>query len=616
MIITTLIPLAAWALFFTYTGCKGLGWRISFLVTSVIWGCAVTLLTEFLSLFTALNRPCLAAGWMILAFPAGMLLFRTGLIPKIPKVPTLSRTDKFMAMAICGILTCTLVIAVVSPPNNNDSLTYHMSRVMHWVQQGSVAHFPTNVLRQLELNPWAEFAILHLQILSGSDYLANLVQWFSMAGCIVGVSLIAGLFEVSLRGQLLSALVVATVPMAILQSSSTQNDLAVSFWLVCFVFFGLISVRERSLKWSMLMSFSLGLAILTKGTAYIFAFPFVICFFVQDLHQSWRHASLKYLFLAVIILSLNLGHFHRNYKLFDNPLHSGNDPYANSYVTPGVVLSNISRNVALHLLTPSLTLNKYLVSALDSFHSVLGVGIDEPATTWPGTSINERRLAPHEDSSGNPLHICLFLTIAPILLSKIRLNEIRLYSAMVFTGFLLFCILLRWQPWHSRLHLPLFVLFAPVAGIIISGLKLELIDRGLILLLSIAALPWVFCNVTRPIISLSTFIPEYPASIFVVPRRLQYFTNNCCDRESYIDAASFIIQRDAKNVGLKTGENGREYPMWVLTRKNGLEGPRIEHVDVQNISKSIPRTQFQPDVVIVLTSKNKSCEASIDKQPM
>jgi hypothetical protein len=600
-------------LFFAYTRCKGLSWRISFLVTSVIWGCAVTILTEFLSLFTALNRPSLAAGWVILAITAGMLLFRTGLILKPPEVPTLSRTDKFLVIVIVGILTCTFVIAVVSPPNNNDSLTYHMSRVMHWLQQGSVAHFPTNVLRQLEMNPWAEFAILHLQLLSGSDYLANLVQWFSMAACIVGVSLIAGMFEVSMRGQLLSALIAATVPMAILQSSNTQNDLVVSFWLVCFVFFGLMSIRERSLKWSMLMSISLGLAILTKGTAYIFAFPFVLWFFVQDLSRSsWQHTWLKYLVLAGIVLSLNFGHFHRNYKLFDNPLHSGNDPYSNSFVSPGVVLSNISRNVALHLLTPSLTLNKYLVSVLDSLHKVLGVGIDDPATTWPGTSINERRLAPHEDSSGNPLHFCLFLTVASMLMYKKRLHEIRLYSLMVFTGFLLFCILLRWQPWHSRLHLPLFVLFSPVAGIIISGLKLERIDRGLILLLSIAALPWVFCNATRPIISLSAFIPEYPASIFAVPRRLQYFGNNSCDQKSYIDAAFFIVQRGAKNVGLKTGENAREYPLWVLTRKNGLEGPRIEHVDVQNISNSIPRTQFKPDVVVVLTSKNKSCAASVN----
>jgi hypothetical protein len=181
---------------------------------------------------------------------------------------------RLIVAAISSILACTFVIAIVSPPNNWDSMIYHMSRVMHWLQQEGVDHFPTNILPQIELNPWAEFAILQFQALSGGDYLANLVQWFSMAGCIIGVSLIASLFAATARGQLLSGLIAATIPMGILQSSSTQNDLVVSFWLVCFIVFGIMSARERSLAWIVLMSLSLGLAVLTKGTAYIFSAPF------------------------------------------------------------------------------------------------------------------------------------------------------------------------------------------------------------------------------------------------------------------------------------------------------------------------------------------------------
>jgi hypothetical protein len=99
-----------------------------------------------------------------------------------------------------------------------------------------------------------------------------------MAGCIIGVSLIASLFAATARGQLLSGLIAATIPMGILQSSSTQNDLVVSFWLVCFIVFGILSVREQSLAWIALMSLSLGLAVLTKGTAYFFP-PLVFWFF-------------------------------------------------------------------------------------------------------------------------------------------------------------------------------------------------------------------------------------------------------------------------------------------------------------------------------------------------
>jgi hypothetical protein len=38
-------------------------------------------------------------------------------------------------------------------------------------------------------------------------------------------------------GQLIAAVFVATIPMGILQASSTQNDYVLSFWLICFVYF-------------------------------------------------------------------------------------------------------------------------------------------------------------------------------------------------------------------------------------------------------------------------------------------------------------------------------------------------------------------------------------------
>ena len=39
---------------------------------------------------------------------------------------------------------------------------------------GSVAHYPTQIVKQLEMGPVAEYLILHLQVLLGSDRLANL----------------------------------------------------------------------------------------------------------------------------------------------------------------------------------------------------------------------------------------------------------------------------------------------------------------------------------------------------------------------------------------------------------------------------------------------------------
>ena len=104
-----------------------------------------------------------------------------------------------------------------------------MAQVRHWIQQQSVAHYPTHITRQLFSNPWAEFTIAHLFLLTGTDRLANSVQWFSMVGSLIAVSLIAARLGADKRGEVLAAVVAATIPMGILQASSTQNDYVTAF---------------------------------------------------------------------------------------------------------------------------------------------------------------------------------------------------------------------------------------------------------------------------------------------------------------------------------------------------------------------------------------------------
>jgi len=85
-----------------------------------------------------------------------------------------------------------VLIASLAPPNSWDSMVYHMGRVVHWIENRNVDHYPTNITRQLISAPWAEYAIAQLQILSGGDHFANLVEWFALLGCVVAATDIAG----------------------------------------------------------------------------------------------------------------------------------------------------------------------------------------------------------------------------------------------------------------------------------------------------------------------------------------------------------------------------------------------------------------------------------------
>ena len=48
------------------------------------------------------------------------------------------------------------IVALTAPPNTWDSMTYHMPRVEHWIENRNVEPYPTHILRQLSLGPGAE----------------------------------------------------------------------------------------------------------------------------------------------------------------------------------------------------------------------------------------------------------------------------------------------------------------------------------------------------------------------------------------------------------------------------------------------------------------------------
>ena len=304
-------------------------WRGAFLAASIAWGIVVALGTELLSIGQILTR-----GWLVALWSTGIL---AGLLcmawqwrqargrpaPPARQPVRLPRLGLALLSGIALIAAAVALIALVSPPNNWDSMTYHLGRVVHWIQNRSVVFFPTHILRQNQQPPWSEYAVMHFMLLGGGDRLANLVQWFAMAGSVLGVSLIARELGADWRGQLLAAVFAVSLPMGVLQGASTQNDYVLAFWLVCFVFFLLPFVRRGPVSQAMLlaMSASLALALLTKATAYVYAFPFAAVFGWVQLRavggRAWLSAAVV---MVVVVLLVNGGHYWRNISLFGLPL--------------------------------------------------------------------------------------------------------------------------------------------------------------------------------------------------------------------------------------------------------------------------------------------------------
>jgi hypothetical protein len=479
-------------------------------------------------------------------------------------------------------------------------MTYHMTRVKHWEQYGSISFFPTHNLRQLCMPPFAEYAILHLEILSGGDRFANLVQWIALVGSLIGVSLIAKEIGASSKGQILSAVFAAALPMAVLQSSSTQNDLVVSLWMVCLVLF---CIRfARSADWASAIPFgvSLGLATLTKGTSWAFAFPICAWCLLETLRRRMHCVVPHWAAIGAIVLALNAGYFARNMEGFGHPLgdFAMQKELQNEEISPRVTVSNLLRNLALHASLPPRpsSVKAYANKLMIWVHDRLGMDVSDPVCTWKGTQFDWPTLHARswqEDDTGSPVHLLVIALCCVALLlpgggsSK---NASRILMGSILAGFVLFCLAFRWQPWHARLHLPLFAMAAPVVGGVVGNLRWRRVISVCTFALVILALPPALLNARRPILG--------PRSIFVVPRTQQYFVDKRYKLDEYVEAADFVRSRGLREVGLIETPDTHEYQMWILLQRGNRSGVFIRHVLVPNSSAS--QDTWVPQAIIVL----------------
>lgn len=583
-------------------------WQDGVLGGAVVWGVALVGITELLSLCGALTTVGLALAWLVVWLAELAWLWRARAWPRLtwpaPRLD-LDRPERLLVVPLGVLLLMLGAIAVISPPNTWDSMTYHLARVVHWQQQASLARYPTHILRQLYLQPGAEFAVLHLQVLSGGDHLAGLVQWASMLGTLVGVSRIAGQLGADRLGALCASIVAASVPMGILQSTSTQNDYVVTFWLVCSVVFALRLLRQPApgLAWLAAVAWgaSLGLALVTKATAYLLAFPFGLWVAVHLVRCLGRRGLALLVVVGLIALALNAGVYTRNVLVFHSPIGPPDEGqptlrYTNAALSPALFVSNVVRDLGLNMVaTPSPSVNVRSQAVVLAIHAWLGVDVADPRTTWGNERFREQSagLAFDENFAGNPIHLLLVvLALAMLWPLRRRLGPpVVPYAAALVAAFALFAAVLRWQPWHTRLELPLLVLGAPLVAVVAERLsrRLAAVLAGLLL---VTMLPWVAYNQARPLVG--------PRSILLVSRADQYFTNRPSLRAAYQGALGLLAERGCRQVGFMSSADGWEYPLAAL-----LPGVEVEHVAVTNVSARQAGARdeaFRPCAVLALGS--------------
>ena len=574
----------------------GAGLRLSLTLGLASWAALAVVAAELGSLTGLLTPGAALVYW--LAVCAGALV-AVGLVwrGRAVRRERPSALEAAIAAAIAVIAGVTLFLALAHDPSTSDALTYRLPRLEHWIANGTLDHYPTNNERQVALPVLPEFLILQGRLLGGDHTWSGLMQWLSLLGSIAAVTLIVEHLGGGRRTQLLAGLLAASAPMAIAQASSTQSDLITAAFLLITVERMLAYMGGGGPGTALWAALAGGLALLAKGTAYLLGFPFALVFGLVALERERQRAVPLLLACGAIALLPNLGFYLRNLDGYGNPLGSHGSAVNNASFGPVQTADNLVRNVAMNLLVGVPGWDGAVVDATQSLRAATGIDAREADTTFSGFPFSVPRLAGftrHEDFAPAPLHTLLVLLAFPLLLWRIGDPERRAtltYAACVLFGALLFSGVLRWQPWGTRLQLPLLLLAMPVVAMVAHRLRAAAPVAAVIALAATAqAAPHLLANTMKPLVDWSVD-PADPS-----PAAGTMLANRPSQADSLAALGGFLRELDAPNIGLLLYLD--EYELPLLLRLPA--GARAEHVGVTNETARFPRPRgaFTPDVIV------------------
>ncbi len=549
---------------------------------AVVLGVAVCAITEILGAFGAVWRGPLLAAWMVAACAGLALAWRSGWFAGL-RLPRPDWVVLLYGAACAAIFGLTGITAAFSPPNSADAMAYHLPRVLYWAEQGSVRFFPTPYLNQIMLQPFAEYCMLQSYVLSGSDHFINFGQWMASLLSAMAVSSIAREFGAPARAQAFAALFCAAIPSGILASSGAKNDYVLAMWLVAAGYFALRWRGSRTTTDAALLGCALGLALLTKATAYLFVpWPLAVILARPALDSGRRFARVA-AFIVACALAINLPQYLRNWDLSGSPMGygsafgTGEFRWRNETLGWKETLSNLLRNASEQLGARSEAWNRGVYNVVIAAHRRIGIDPADPATTWRWSAYGPPRNANHEADAPNRVQLAMLVMLLGVLLwraARGRDRLLALYAISLVAAFVAFCFYLKWQPFMARLFLPLFVLGAPLTSLV----RPVWLQAALCLLLLDGARRPATENWVRPL--------RGTRSVFSVPRDQQYFSDMVQWQEdwpAYWATAAELKRSNCGVIGIDSARFQLEYPLEALVRE-AKPDVKFVHTGVSNAS--------------------------------
>lgn len=585
-----------------------------YIKAGIAWMAYCFIITEALSLFQGIRMRNLWLCWGI--FDVVLLGICVRKYPaaewrlRIKKDSDMRVSRKSIAWLLFAIGM--IILAVKTAPYNWDSMTYHLPRVFHWHQNGSVAHYAAYIGRQVASPVLGAFIELHIYSMSGGrEAFLNLMQCAAFLSNGILVFGIAKKLKCTEAWCILASVLFYAMPIAFAEALTTQVDNLAAFWMLCFVYllFDLLDFKRKMLlsKRTSILVINLSLCIafgyLAKPSVCIGMVFFAVWLLIVTIlrKDSWKVLGLYLLMSCGIILVVLAPEITRNIITYGAIASSvtGQRQLVGT-LHPLYLLVNGLKNFTFNLPTVWIYNSSELIYKVVSKVSVLlGVDINNPAIAEDGREFLVRHVQNFgHDTAVNPT--ISWLLLACILFFMFRngkrgLKELgNQYFLISGISFFAFCMALRWEPFVSRYMISYLAVLCPAVCAQIEmffdgGARSAYKSRW-----GMMAVMWFLC------VTESAGMLYYHVDIAKHQNETgNYFVNRSDVREAYDEIAAELNGKKYREIGLMIGGDSYEYPLTTLLK----EYDRLEHVNVQNETAKYEDTSFIPEVIIMV---NKS----------
>ena len=400
------------------------------------------------------------------------------------------RTGRTLTLAwgctVTVLLLLTLASATLYPPTVWDSHSHHLPRIVQFIQNQTVAPFPTYYPSMNATYPFTAYLNTQATLLWGSTDILNLTQWFAYVCSAVLVYTATKMLGGSTGAARIATIIGMTAPSVALQASSTQYDLVTALWCLTAIVF-VLSLRSQApldrsqLHLAALLGAALGLGAVTKITFIALVAPFCLWLAVSYVRTAGVGRTAAAGGIAVLVaVVITVPWLGQNLALNAGAL--GTESPGNSFMlvqdrSPRALWTNAVRNLTMQLSTPIAGVNRSIERAAAAIAAPLGIPIDAPTNKEDyGHHFELPTWTFHPDMASSPITaLMLMIAVPTVALVQLRRSAPQDAAPLVYTlcaavGTVTIAAFVTWNSYITRSLGTAILVIAPLGGMGVAAL--------------------------------------------------------------------------------------------------------------------------------------------------